>query len=112
MALPSSGATEDPTKLGGRRYRSLIEDGFSGPIYPVHPKAASVRGVPAYRTVRDVPDPVDLAVVVVPTRGGRGHRGAEEGHCSMGTAVKRPSTVTPRRRYWCASGRCSRMCPR
>ena len=61
------GATEDPTKLGGRRYRSLVEDGFAGAIHPVHPRAATLRGLTAYRSVLDVPDPVDLAVLVVPT---------------------------------------------
>ena len=60
------GATEDPTKLGGRRYRSLVEEGFAGPIYPIHPRAERLRGLPVYRSVLDVPDPVDLAVVVVP----------------------------------------------
>ena len=61
------GATEDPSKLGGRRYRTLVEDGFEGAIYPVHPSAKSLRGLPVYRSVRDVPDPLDLAVIVVPT---------------------------------------------
>ena len=62
------GATEDPSKLGGRRYRSLVEDGYAGAIYPVHPTATSLRGLRVYRSVRDVPDPVDLAIIVVPTR--------------------------------------------
>ena len=83
------GATEDPTKLGGRRYRSLVEEGFKGAIYPVHPKAAFLRGLPVYRSVRDVPDPVDLAVVVVPTAAtpatvadcaARGGTGGGDGH--------------------------------
>ena len=61
------GASEDPSKIGGRRYRSLVEEGFLGAIYPVHPTATHLRGLRAYRSVLDVPDPVDLAVVVVPT---------------------------------------------
>ncbi len=61
------GATEDESKLGGRRFRSLVEQGFAGSIYPVHPRATSLRGLPAFRSVRDVPDPIDLAVIVVPT---------------------------------------------
>ncbi len=61
------GATEDPAKLGGRRYKSLVEEGFTGAIHPVHPRAERLRGLPAYRSVLDVPDPVDLAVIVVPT---------------------------------------------
>ena len=61
------GATEDPSKLGGRRYRSLVEDGFKGAIYPVHPSATHLRGLRVYRSILDVPDPLDLAVIVVPT---------------------------------------------
>lgn len=65
-AIAFVGATEDETKLGGRRYRSLVEGGFNGKIYPVHPSAKTVRGVPAFQSVHDIPGPVDLAVVVVP----------------------------------------------
>lgn len=60
------GATEDETKLGGRRYRSLVEGGFAGAIHPVHPHAKTVRGRAAYQSVLDIPGAVDLAVVVVP----------------------------------------------
>ena len=60
------GATEDETKLGGRRYRSLVEGGFSGEIHPVHPHAKTVRGLTAYRRILEVPNSIDLAVIVVP----------------------------------------------
>ena len=56
------GATEDPAKLGGRRYKSLVEEGFAGAIHPVHPRAKRLRGLPAYRSVLDVPDPVIVSV--------------------------------------------------
>ena len=61
------GATEDRAKLGGRRYHSLVEEGFAGSIYPVHPSAKSLLGHKAYRSILDIPSPVDLAVIVVPT---------------------------------------------
>ena len=61
-----AGATEDEAKLGGRRYRSLVAGGFAGNIFAVHPRAPSVRGRPAFRTLRAIPEPVDLVVVVVP----------------------------------------------
>ena len=60
------GATEDEAKLGGRRYRSLVAGGFAGNIFAVHPRAPSVRGRPAFPSLRAIPGPVDLAVVVVP----------------------------------------------
>ena len=40
--------------------------GFEGPVYPVHPTSVSVAGVRAYASVLEVPDAVDLAIVVVP----------------------------------------------
>ena len=65
-AIAFVGATEDEAKLGGRRYRSLVAGGFAGSIFAVHPRAPSVRGRPAFPTLRAIPGPVDLAVVVVP----------------------------------------------
>ncbi len=61
------GATEAARKIAGRRWKTLVEGGFDGPLYPVHPRADSVRGHTAYPSLRDVPGPVDLAVVVVPS---------------------------------------------
>ena len=60
------GATEDEAKLGGRRYRSLVAGDFAGNIFAVHPRAPSVRGRRAFPSLRAIPGPVDLAVVVVP----------------------------------------------
>ena len=61
------GATEAARKVAGRRWKTLVEGGFEGALYPIHPRAESVRGHAAYRSLRDVPGPVDLAVVVVPS---------------------------------------------
>ncbi len=44
----------------------MTEYGFQGGIYPVNPKADEVLGLKVYADVADVPDPVDLAVVVLP----------------------------------------------
>jgi acetate---CoA ligase (ADP-forming) len=65
-AIAFIGATEDESKLGGRRYRTLVEGGFDGAVYPVHPTAKTVRGLAAYRRIDDIPGSIDLAVVVVP----------------------------------------------
>src|SRR5207244_1916738 len=47
-------------------FRNLLSFGFTGPVYPVNPNATSVAGVRAYATVLDVPDAIDLAIIVVP----------------------------------------------
>jgi acyl-CoA synthetase (NDP forming) len=44
-----------------------IKMGFHGSIYPVHPKAKSVLGYRAYRSVLDIPDEVDLAIFTIPS---------------------------------------------
>ena len=59
------GASTVPHKAGGRRWRSIVGAGFPGPLYPIHPSAAEMLGHRAYRSLRDVPGPVDLAVVLV-----------------------------------------------
>lgn len=60
------GASAAPEKAGGRRWKTLVEGGFKGPLYPVHPKATEIRGRKAYKSVRDLPGPIDLAVLIVP----------------------------------------------
>ncbi|HUF33091.1 MAG TPA: GNAT family N-acetyltransferase [Acidimicrobiales bacterium] len=60
------GASRTPGTIGHELFRSLLDGGFAGPVYPVHRHAAHVGSVRAYASVVDVPDDVDLAVVVVP----------------------------------------------
>jgi acetyltransferase len=60
------GASETPGKVGAIALRNLRAAGFSGPIYPVHPRLESVQGLRAYGDVRQLPGPVDLAVVCTP----------------------------------------------
>ena len=61
------GASREPGKVG---YMVLynLKNSFPGPVYPVNPRAREILGLPAYRSVLEVPDPVDLAVVAVPAR--------------------------------------------
>jgi len=61
------GASREPGKVGYIVLRNLKES-FPGPVYPVNPRAREILGLPAYPSVLDVPDPVDLAVVAVPAR--------------------------------------------
>ena len=60
------GASNDPTRIGGRPIRYLREAGFSGQVYPVNPKHQEVQGLPAFPHISDVPEAVDLAIVAVP----------------------------------------------
>ena len=60
------GASREPGKLGHDVVRNLIAHGYTGPIYPINPRATDILGRQAYPTIRDAPDPLDLAVIVVP----------------------------------------------
>jgi acyl-CoA synthetase (NDP forming) len=66
---------------------------FNGKVFPVNPKASVIHSIKSYSTVLDVPDPVDLAIVIVPkdfvkeviiqcgekgVKGGRNFRGFSE----------------------------------
>jgi acetyl coenzyme A synthetase (ADP forming)-like protein len=60
------GASTTPGTIGYRLFNNLIRTGFTGPVFPINSKAAVVQSVRAYRSITDVPDPVDLAFVAVP----------------------------------------------
>ncbi len=60
------GATEREGSVGRTILWNLISSPFGGTVFPVNPKRASVLGIKAYPTIAEVPDQVDLAVVVTP----------------------------------------------
>jgi acyl-CoA synthetase (NDP forming) len=59
------GASTVLHKAGGRRWRSMVEAGFPGPLYPIHPTATAILGHKAYRSLGELPAPPELAVVLV-----------------------------------------------
>lgn len=59
------GASEDPTRIGGRPLRYLKEFGFRGEVWPVNPRRDRVQGIEARPDIADVPGPIDVAVVAV-----------------------------------------------
>ncbi len=60
------GASRDPKGVGHVVLRHILDGGFCGTVYPVNRSAQSVAAVQAYKSVSDIPEQVDLAVVVVP----------------------------------------------
>lgn len=60
------GASQTPTKLGYGAARNLVVSGYRGAIHFVNPKPGELFGRPFYPSVEDVPDPVDLAVILIP----------------------------------------------
>lgn len=70
LLRPSSiaiiGASDEPSRIGGRPLAYLLAAGFRGPLYPVNSKRPTVQGLKAYPTIAAVPGPVDFAVIAVP----------------------------------------------
>ncbi len=62
------GASREPGKLGHEVLRNIIEAGYKGKLYPINPKANEMLGLKCYPSVKDVPDEVELAVIIVPAR--------------------------------------------
>src|SRR5918998_297869 len=60
------GATDEADSVGRTVMRNLINNPFGGRVYPVNPNRPSVSGIKAYPSVSEVPEPVDLAVIVTP----------------------------------------------
>ena len=60
------GASSAPSKLGFGVARNLAQSGYTGAIHFVNPRGGRLLERPVYAAIADVPDPVDLAVVIVP----------------------------------------------
>ena len=60
------GASRDRGSLGYRVLSALVEHGFQGPVYAINPKASVVGSFPTHASLKDVPEAVDLAVILVP----------------------------------------------
>ena len=60
------GASRYTTKVGYKVIEGLYKWGYTGKIYPVNPRAETVHGLKAYKTVVDIEDEVDLVFVAVP----------------------------------------------
>lgn len=60
------GASNTTGKVGHDIVHNLRTQGYQGSIFPINPKEPSIQGIPAYKTIADVPATVDLAIIVIP----------------------------------------------
>ncbi len=60
------GAKDDPGTVGRTIMFNLLSAPFRGKIYPINPKRDQVLGLKSYPSVAEVPEPIDLAIIVVP----------------------------------------------
>jgi acetyl coenzyme A synthetase (ADP forming)-like protein len=62
------GASAEAGKIGNSVMKNLINGGYKGQIYPIHPKADEIMGYKAYKSVKDVPGNIDVAVFAIPAK--------------------------------------------
>lgn len=62
------GASAEDGKIGNSVMKNLINGGYQGNIYPIHPKAEEILGYKAYKSVKDVPGEIDTAVFAIPAK--------------------------------------------
>jgi len=65
-AVAVIGASAENGKIGNSVMKNLINGGYQGEIYPIHPKADEIMGKKVYKSVKDVPGEIDIAVFAIP----------------------------------------------
>ncbi len=68
QSLAVIGASNTPGKVGHDIFVNILKGGYRGTLYPVNPNARSVSSVRAYPTIADIPDSVDLAMIILPPK--------------------------------------------
>jgi len=67
-ALAVIGASAENGKIGNSVMKNLINGGYKGEIYPIHPSADTIMGKKVYKSVKDVPGGIDVAVFAIPAK--------------------------------------------
>ena len=67
-AVAVIGASNEAGKIGNSVMKNLINGGYQGTIYPIHPKEAEIMGIKAFKSVKDIPGEVDTAVFAIPAK--------------------------------------------
>ena len=99
------GASANQEKLGYGVVRNLRAVHYPGAVYPVNPNEDEIVEYKAYPSIAAVPDPVDLAVILVPAaavaaRGGEGWRAAGPGRRIAAVAATAVVTAASASFWW------------
>ena len=62
------GASTQKGKVGHDIFANILFGGFTGTLYPVNPKAKSVLSVKCYTSIANIPDPIDLGMIILPPK--------------------------------------------
>jgi acetyl coenzyme A synthetase (ADP forming)-like protein len=67
-AIAVIGASPEQGKIGYAVMENIINGGYQGQLYPINPRADVILGRQCYRSVKDIPGPVDIAIFCIPAR--------------------------------------------
>ncbi|MFX1338134.1 MAG: acetate--CoA ligase alpha subunit [Promethearchaeota archaeon] len=67
-SLAIIGASESEGKVGHTVLNNIITSGYQGKIYPINPKGGTILGLNVYESVLSVPNPIDVAIFVIPSK--------------------------------------------
>ena len=59
------GASSDPKKVGNTALKNLVSMGYQGKVFPINPREDSILGFRCYKSVLDIPEPVEACVLLV-----------------------------------------------
>jgi acetyltransferase len=62
------GASTSPDKLGFEIMKNILDSGFPGAVYPINPKADAICDIPCHKSVKDIVEAPDMAVIIIPAR--------------------------------------------
>ncbi|MFX1568486.1 MAG: acetate--CoA ligase family protein [Promethearchaeota archaeon] len=62
------GASASEGKVGNTVLNNIINSGYNGKIFPINPKASEISQIPCYKSVLDVPEDIDIAIFVIPSK--------------------------------------------
>ncbi|WP_031515278.1 acetate--CoA ligase alpha subunit [Desulfofalx alkaliphila] len=62
------GASATPGKIGNAVVKNILASGFQGNVYPVNPKAKDIEGLKCYKSLSEVNQPIDMAILAVPAK--------------------------------------------
>jgi acyl-CoA synthetase (NDP forming) len=67
-SLAVIGASTNPDKLGFQILKNILDSGFKGPVYPINPKADVILDLSCHKSVKDIADAPELAIIIIPAR--------------------------------------------
>lgn len=62
------GASREPNKIGHVIVKNFVDGGFAGKVYPINPNAGEILGLRTYKSVLDVKEKIDSAVIAIPAQ--------------------------------------------